>query len=157
MKQNIQKPSGFKNERKQTDDSLNLERGKTDESFISGRGDVYENTNETVTSNRLIADRDRQQRRSEADEKRGEKSKSIINSEELYSASAEDALINQRKLEDNAIKSERSKMDLAIGAERGEKERLMNKLVIQEREATDKSLKGERTITDIELIVPQNY
>lgn len=131
----------FKKERKETDNSLLVERGKTDESFNTGRKDTHLRTDEVVTKDRVEADQDRLKLRTDAD------SDTSKNSDSEDSTSA---LENQRQSEDKAIESERLNMDKALKNERREKERLMNMLVSQEREATDKNLLGERAKTDSE-------
>ncbi|OFZ31741.1 MAG: hypothetical protein A2622_04005 [Bdellovibrionales bacterium RIFCSPHIGHO2_01_FULL_40_29] len=140
----------FKKERKQTDNSLTLERGKTDETFSSVRGNAHENTDEVVSKDRIAADQARLQRRSAADLKRDAVDVGSPSSKN-NSNSAEHALKNQRKSEDKAIKNERSNMDTALQFERIEKERLMKKVVTQERDATDKNLMGERVKTDLHV------
>ncbi len=140
----------FKKERKETDASLTLERGKTDESFSSGRRDAHDTTDELVLKNRTEADEDRSKQRNDADLMLENKDVSRAGSAESISEENSKALVNQRKSEDKAIESARSNMDKALKSERGEKEQLMNKLVDLERQATDKNLLGERAKTDIE-------
>lgn len=140
----------FNEERQQTDKSLTLERGKTDESFENGRGDAQNITDEIVSKDRLTADEDRLQRRTVTDLKRDDLEADLISSKGLAETVAR-ALDTERKFEDKAIESERTNMDAALEQERGEKVKLMNKLVSQEREATDKNLMGERLKTDAEV------
>jgi signal transduction histidine kinase len=132
------KSQQFEKERKKTDDSLDQERGKIDQSLHHGRGDVHVNTDEIVSNDRIQTDRERLQQRNTAD---------LKNTIEV----SDNALEKQRKSEDKAIANERSNMDTALKNERGEKEKLLNKIVSQEREATDKNLKGERIKADVEV------
>jgi len=130
----------FYKERKQTDDSLYDERGKTDEKFESVLSREEGDIDTAVQMDRDEADQERRQQRSDMDLKRDgsdAKNKRHISAE--------------RKSEDNAIEKERSNIDMAIDYEREEKERLMKKLVQQERQTTDENLLGERAKTDLEV------
>lgn len=130
--ENLTQP--FDDERQQTDNSLNAERGKTDESFDIHKEKAKLKTNDIVSDDRDEADVARAERRSKADSENNGASKQAIQGE--------------RKSEDSALKTERLKNDLAIEQERNEKEQLLNKLVSAEREATDKNLSKERQKTD---------
>ena len=125
------KPPTFLKEREKTDKSLTHERGRADESFEAYKGNAESQADKSVTKNRLETDQARSRRRSQAE--------------------APDAgVLKERTIEDRAIKNERLRTDQAIGLERDEKERLVNKLMSVEREATDKNLLGERAKTDHE-------
>lgn len=127
-------PSQFQKARQQTDESLFLERGKTDDSLGSYNHSAEGKTDKVVKEERQGADEARLQRRRRADVKR-----------DGVQLSAE------RRIEDKEIEKERSSMDLALVHERSEKERLMTKFLSLERGETDKNLLGERNQTDLEL------
>jgi signal transduction histidine kinase len=138
MKNSQQPP--FKNERLQTDDSLVKERGKADDSFETYNENAEDKTDLVLKSGRSQADEARLERRNHTD---GQRNKIIKNGDNL--------ILAERKLEDKEIEIERSNMDLALRHERGEKERLMTKLLSQERDETDRNLLGEREKTDLEV------
>lgn len=140
----------FKKERKETDDSLFLERGKTDESFKSGRTDAHETTDEVLSKDRVEADKDRLKQRSDADLLIENKNLNAAFSKSAVSEDRSKALADQRNSEDKAVENERLNIDKALNDERREKERLMQKLVSRERQATDENLLGERAKTDLE-------
>ncbi len=139
--ENLTQP--FENERKQTDNSLNVERGKTDESFETYKDKAESKTDKIISENRVEADDARTTRRSKTDLKRENTSSAVVGQKNLQ---------DERQLEDSAIKTERLKNDLAIEHERTEKEKLLSKLVILERETTDKNLFKERKKADIERV-----
>lgn len=137
----MKKKQPFQNERKQTDDSLNLERVKVDESFNKRHGNTNGKTDDVVSKDRDNADQNKLQRRNYADLKRETRNVCV---------ETESAIENQRKSEDKDLEIERLSMDKALEKERKENERLVNNLVTQERNATDKNLLDERTKTDTE-------
>ncbi len=125
----------FKNEREKTNESLDQERGKIDESLTDQQVKTIQETDALMESDRHDADLVRQQRRSQNDEK----------------FAATDRLTAQRKIEDDNVKSERSLMDIALQRERDINEAAASELFARERSATDKNLKAERVQTDIEV------
>lgn len=137
MKKPEQRP--FKKERQQTDNSLVVERGKTDDSFETFNEKAEGQTDKNVKDNRLRVDDERTQRRADADEQRD-------NTDQI-----ESILSDERKIGDRAIKNERISMDSALQRERGEKERLMADLLSLERKETDKNLLSERDKADFEI------
>ena len=131
----------FKNERKQTDKSLDVERGKTDESFETYKDKAETKTDKVVSENREEADDAKAARRFKTDLKRENMTSDVDDQKNLQ---------DERTSEDNAIKSERLKNDLAYEHERSENERRLSQLVGLEREATDKNLLNERKKADTE-------
>jgi len=130
----------FYKERKQTNNSLYDERGKTDEKFENVLSREEGEIDIAVQMDRDDVDQERRQQRSEMDLKR-----------DGSDAKNRRHILAERKSEDNAIEKERSNMDMAIEYEREEKERLMKKLVQLERQTTDENLLGERAKTDLEV------
>jgi signal transduction histidine kinase len=136
----------LKKERQQTDESLTVERGKTDDSFETYKVKAESITDRAVSANRVEADSIRYKRRADADIERSEKNsvaESMKERDELR-------LAGERRLEDTAIEKERSRNDLALERERGEKERALTTLLSAERLTTDKNLLSERTKTDVD-------
>lgn len=138
MEDSLQPP--FKKERQQTDHSLVVERDKTDDSFETYNESAEDKTDSVLKTGRNQADEARLKRRNHADGKR-----------DTIKEQGESLILAERKLEDREIEIERLNMDSALNHERGEKERLMTKLLSQERGETDKNLLGERNKTDLEV------
>lgn len=138
MENSLQPP--FKKERQKTDHSLVVERDKTDDSFEAYNETAEGKTDTVLMTGRTQADEARLKRRTQADGKR-----------HRIKAQGESVILAERRLEDREIEIERSNMDSALNHERGEKERLMTKLLSQERGETDKNLLGERHKTDLEV------
>ncbi len=140
----------FENERKQTDKSLDVERGKTDQSFETYKDKAESKTDKIISENRVEADDARSMRRSKSDLKNESMPSDIIGQKNQHAD--QQNLHDERKSEDNAIKTERLKNDLAFEHERSENERLLSKIVSLEREATDKNLLKERKKADTERV-----
>ncbi len=140
----------FENERKKTDNSLDIERGKTDQSFETYKDKAESKTDKIISENRVEADDARTMRRSKTDLKHENMPSDMIGQKNQHAD--QQNLHDERKSEDNAIKTERLKNDLAFEHERSENERLLSKIVSLEREATDKNLSKERNKADTERV-----
>ncbi|MES3036825.1 MAG: HAMP domain-containing sensor histidine kinase [Bdellovibrionota bacterium] len=143
----------FKNERGQTDTSLNTERGRTDESLSELRDKTALDTDLVVQKNRELADEVRAQSRSDADLDlaRAHKASPASGNDVVAQEVAADVLAEQRSVDDSSVKAERKLMDAAMVRERKINSDVAAKLLGKERGETDHNLSLERAQTDSEV------
>lgn len=128
-------------ERSSTDQSLNAERDKTNESLLKGRDEVERHTDRIVQSERDKIDKSALEARNKIDSNNRQNQKEEFSGVIMH-------LKRERLESDKTIELERSKVDKAIELERNLKETMANRLLGQERELTDKNLSAERCLTD---------
>ena len=137
----------LKKERRLTDESLTVERGETDESFINHSQQAESETDTAVKKDRSRADQARLQMRSEVDLKiditKVDLKSSAIDPGQLN----EERLLSERLLEDKAIENRRSNVDAAMERER-EVKQIQIQVLLSQRQNTDKNLMSERVKTD---------
>ncbi len=138
----------LKDERKQTDDSLDAERNKTNDSLTQSHGSAEKSTDTIVERQRTIADEAVSSARDEADFERSKKRQTAGNHKSTEQKNYEVLLQDERLRADTAVELERSKVDDAIIREREVKSAEATRLLSQERERTDKNLLNEREQTD---------
>lgn len=129
--------------RAQTDDSLRVERDKTDVAIAKELETVEGVADDVVRIARQRADQVVQTARDDADA-----------DHPPQSAFAREARFGGRRREDGFLEVERSKADAVLADERVERRRDPHGFLARERNTTDKDLTGERGHTDT-LIVDQ--
>lgn len=128
--------------RTQTDNSLSIERAKTDESLPGGREDLERQTDQSMAQSRANADETRAHyRRSNSD---------------AESFGSDERIQQERKTSDKALNKERLATDAARDRERKLHKTAEQKLLSTERKKTDRDLQRERRETDSELKKVQN-
>jgi len=129
--------------RSQTDQSLRIERDRTDVAITKDREAVEGTADDVVRIARQRADQVVQTARDDADGDRSPKSTGTEASSE-----------RERTRADDLLEDERADADAALGREREERRRLPDEFLAGERKTTDKDLIGERAHADA-LIVDQ--
>lgn len=126
-------------ERRQTDDSLRDEREKSDRAISEGRDLVAEVADEVLRHARLEADVVLLEARDKADRRL---------SDSDGSPAALRAVEQERAVEDATLRDDRVAADETLEFERAETERLLLRLLPEERKATDGYLLAERVRSD---------
>lgn len=133
-------------ERGQTDESLRLEREKTDRA-LAERQAAEEDSDLVVRHARVSADAVLNEARAKADER--------LESSPKNGASS--TLAEERVLEDEALQEERAAADQLLRREREENARVLSRLLPLEREKTDRFLLTERSRSDVALSNRDNF
>jgi signal transduction histidine kinase len=134
-------------ERGQTDESLRLEREKTDRA-LAERQAAEEDSDLVVHHARENADAVLTEARAKADQRLDEA---------LPQAAARATLAQERVLEDEALQDERASADELLRRERNENARVLSRLLPLEREKTDRFLLTERARSDDALSNRDNF
>jgi len=129
-------------ERARTNESLDVERRKTDDELEKRSATVVENADDVLIRARERADEVMAEARTAADEK-------------LQRAGAEPAeqlaVSEERQREDDALQEERDRADEELETERDDRRRALAALLAQERQQTDYHLSLERDRADDSL------
>lgn len=133
-------------EREQTNESLRMEREKTDRA-LAERQAAEEDSDLAVRQARESADAVLTEARAKADD-RLEASPNI---------GACTTLAEERVLEDEALQEERASADELLRRERDENARVLSRLLPLEREKTDRFLLTERARSDVALSNRDNF
>ena len=134
-------------ERGQTDESLRLEREKTDRA-LAERHAAEEDSDLVVSRARESADTVLTEARAKADQRPDET---------LPEAETRANLAEERLLEDEALQDERTSADEILRRERNENARVLSRLLPLEREKTDRFLLTERARSDDALSNRDNF
>ncbi len=126
-------------EREQTDDSLQDERDKSDRAIAEGRDLVTEMADDVLRRARVGADAVLLDAREKADR--------LIDGTNGSPAAAL-AVETERRAEDATVRDDRAAADDALEFERVETERLLSRLLPDERNLTDGHLQAERVRSD---------
>lgn len=126
-------------EREQTDDSLRDEREKSDRAMAEGRDQVTEIADDVLRRARVDADAVLLEAREQADQ--------LLNRED-GSPEAVLAVEKQRDVQDAALREDRAAADDTLEFERLETQRLLSRLLPEERDQTDGHLHAERVRAD---------
>jgi signal transduction histidine kinase len=124
--------------REQTDESLRIERLKTDHA-LAEKPAVEDQADMLVRKARESADAVLTEARDKADEKLDERSSSVPR---------DSTIAKERVLEDEALRDERTVADESLRREREETARALSRLLPLERDKTDRYLLSERTTSD---------
>jgi len=144
-------------ERELTDDSLVTERGNTDQSLAGLRNRIERDTDEKVRRDRQEADDARAQNRVDTNSEIGVVIQEAGGGEFQGNHKIEeqravaDRLNERRKVDDDAVGTERLLMDRALRKERGQREASLSESFSKERKETDENLLLERQHTDSEV------
>jgi signal transduction histidine kinase len=126
-------------ERDNTDESLRVERQKTDQALVDRQAAVDEHADQTVEEARSVADAVLATARVTADELLREGDEHVL---------APTALAEQRTAEDEALDGARAHADEALRRRREEDVRVLATLIPLERQKTDRYLLTERARAD---------
>jgi signal transduction histidine kinase len=132
------KPSA---EREQTDGSLRDERDKTDRAVAEGRDLVQESADAVLRRARAEADAVLEDARQKADR--------LLHGDGTMSAGV--AVAKERQIEDAVVRADRDAADQTLALERAETERILARLLPDERDQTDDHLHAERVQSDSAL------
>ncbi len=140
--------------RENLDADTSMKRGRSIDSFERRRGRVESDTDRSVAESRDEADIAKLKRRTEADGRLSGIGANVA----IHLDQNEDDVrrFNERQSEDSAIKRERTDSDLAFEIERKKKEKLLTKLVGDERQVYDKKLLAEKIKNDVEALIAAN-
>ena len=133
-------------ERKQTNESLRIERERTDRA-LAERQAAEEDSDLVVHRARETADAVLTEARAKADERL----------EASPDAGTRATLAAERVLEDEALQEERASADEILRRERNENARVLSRLLPLEREKTDRFLLTERARSDVALSNRDNF
>ena len=133
-------------ERDQTDESLRVEREKTDQ-VLADRQVAEEDSDQVVHQARESADAVLTAARAKADQQLNQTSAVV----------ARATLVKERVLEDEALQDERASADENLRREREENARVLSRLLPLEREKTDRFLLTERVRSDDALSNRDNF
>jgi signal transduction histidine kinase len=139
--------NGASAERGQTDESLRLEREKTDRA-LAERHAAEEDSDLVVSRARESADAVLTEARAKADQRLDEA---------LPQVETRTTLAEERMLEDEALQDERASADEILRRERNENARVLSRLLPLEREKTDRFLLTERARSDDALANRDNF
>lgn len=139
--------NSFRNDRKNTDDSLGVEREKTNKSIVFANIAKEKQIDRNVEEERKGVDQDIVRARAQADSDRELIPLTTVAEEKKLEIN-EDILSDERSRIDLAMEQERSRADEAVYQERENKEIIEKQLLQEERENTDAFLAAERTSTD---------
>jgi len=133
--------------RDKTDKSLEDERDKTDDYLERKSQAVEAEASETIRSNRLATDKDREGQRAEVDlEKEHQFGVTGTNPSQVDN----EILIQERERSDKALQVERKNEDRARTQERVQKRLIAEALLEHERKETDSNLLEERIRIDVD-------
>jgi signal transduction histidine kinase len=135
-------------ERGQTDESLRLEREKTDRALAERQAAAEEDSDLVVNRARENADAVLTDARAKADQRLDEA---------LPQVATRADLAEERLLEDEALQDERASADEILRRERNENARVLSRLLPLEREKTDRFLLTERARSDDALSNRDNF
>ena len=133
MQKHIPENEKRKEDRRHTDESLVVERNKTNDSIFDSREISEMQTDANVEGKRDAADRKTSDDRSSAD----------------FSTPASSKLQEERSSSDRKVKLERTIADAAIKKERAQSKEATTEFLKQERGETDKNLQIERNEYDV--------
>ena len=141
-------------ERKDTDQSLHLERDRANETLVQDRRKAEGNADKIIANERFEADEARKSQRKESDVDRNSELHSLKgNTRDIANREVSDKRIqSEREASDSAVLQERSKIDSAIEKERDIKNKIVSELLSKERSQTDHNLGIERKMTDSEVL-----
>jgi signal transduction histidine kinase len=131
--------------RDQTDESLRVEREKSDATAAEKHDALEAEADEVVRLARERADQVVQTARDEADR------------EHPGSTAAEEADQRERSRADLVLKHERSTADAVVESDRVERRRYLADFLAVERDATDKDLRGERANADTAVATRDDF
>jgi len=135
-------------EREKTDHSLLSERSHTDRSLKAAHRQIIVDTNESIQSDRLAVDEQRQETRKDLDARTGIEQAGAMTVAPAVTTVAKEQLAAERHRLDDTIEAERLLFDSALKKERQDKLRLEQLFLKTEREKTDGNLEGERLQVD---------
>jgi signal transduction histidine kinase len=135
-------------ERRETDDSLRLERDKTDRELTAARAAIEEDADEVVEVARERADVLLQRAREQSD--RGL-------TDQAASSTVRAEVARERSQEDAAVSEERALAQDQLQHERDERDEALAKLLRLEREETDSKLLTERDRADQALFTRDEF
>lgn len=135
-------------DRKKTDKSLSIERGKSDSSIKDVRKTAEGINDDSLQADRAIADAARGKSRDADDAKQSLEQQGFGESSSQEAAHSGAYLQNERDRGDAAIKTERILADAALKQERSSNESTVQSILRNERKATDKDLAAERDHMD---------
>ncbi len=129
-------------ERDETDESLRIERQKTDQALLEKQHLIEKDADGVVDRAREIADAVLSEARGKADQKL---------EEEESPPGERETVSEERALEDAALRSERAAADESLRFEREEHAGSVHRLLPLEREKTDRHLLTERARSDFAI------
>lgn len=133
--------------REKTDKSLEDERDKTDEYLDKKNKAVEKDTSDTISLNRLAADKDRESQRADVDlDTEHQRDVAGIQAPRLDDTS----LLQERERSDKALQEERKQEDRARIKERFQRRLIAEALLEKIRKETDSNLLDERVSIDLE-------
>lgn len=130
----MKKENNFQKNRTKTDKSLKSERNKTDNYLENESQSIEDESDEAITTNRLIADNELQAQRAQSDLDKADKLTPHLDAE--------------RERSDNAQKIARIQEDDLRNSERIQKKIIAETLLENERKDTDSNLLKERNVVD---------
>jgi signal transduction histidine kinase len=134
-------------EREQTNESLRMEREKTDHALAERQAAEEEDSDQVLLHARESADAVLTEARAKADERL----------EASTHAGTDATLAEERVREDEALQVERASADEILRRERDENARVLARLLPLEREKTDRFLLTERARSDVALSNRDNF
>jgi signal transduction histidine kinase len=144
-------------QRMKTNDSLRVEREKTDHAVASGQKEVAQHADAVVELARDNADAVLNTARENADavldDARNKADELLRSGEgERHADPAAGILVAERELADGALRDERDNADDTLRRERADYARSLRKFLPLERESTDRFLRSERMHSDDALV-----
>ena len=144
-------------QRVKTNDSLRVEREKTDHAVASGQKKVAQHADAVVELARENADAVLKIARENADtvlDEARDKADELLQSGEgePYVDPAARVVVAERELADGALRDERENADETVRRERADYARSLRKFLPLERESTDRFLRSERMHSDDALV-----
>jgi signal transduction histidine kinase len=142
-------------QRLRTNDSLRVEREKTDHALATGQEEVAKHADSVVEIARDNADAVLNLARENADavlDKARDKADELKQSGRPHADPTSVRLVEERELADEALRDERDNADETLRQEREEYARTLRKFLPLERESTDRFLRSERRHSDDALV-----
>ena len=149
-------------QRMKTNDSLRVEREKTDHELASGQKKVAQHADAVVELARDNADAVLNVARENADavlDEARDKADELRQSGQgdVRADPAARILVAERELADDALRDERDNADETLRRERADYARSLRKFLPLERESTDRFLRSERMLSDDALVNRDNF
>ena len=148
-------------QRMKTNDSLRVEREKTDHELASGQKKVARHADAVVELARDTADAVLNVARENADavldEARDKADELRQSGQGEVRDPAARILVAERELADDALRDERDNADETLRRERADYARSLRKFLPLERESTDRFLRSERMLSDDALVNRDNF